>query len=821
MINVKFSLAKAVVFALLLLAFGIFAAPRAYAATGSSATGAEIIDYSDKIIINVVTDCEADNTGTEDATSAIQDALDAAIDQASDEVCVEVRVPAGTYNISTTLKIYSNTRLVLNEDATIVKCFSAGAMLRNARNDGKNGRYNGNHNIVIKGGTWDGNTDNYSNVYYFSNIRIAHAQNVIIKNVSVLNNKNGHHIEIGGVKGLTITGCYFSGYTGSLLKEAIQLDVMNNSELYAGYSPFDDTTCKNVLITDNTFYKLSRGIGSHSAVAGVYYTNITIKNNTFEKCTDIAMILYNYKHCTISGNTIKNCGAGITFNYMSDEDFEHYYAPVDGLNSTKSSISSNADTIISDNDITTKDTSDNFAPFGIKIYGVVVGQATDTYPAADYTISNVRISGNEIKTMGSALILQNVSSSSVRENTIRAREVANESYLVRLLSCTDVSFSSNSVSNSLKSGVAVNGGSGYTISKNSFKTNTGVGLLVSNAADSKITQNSFSLNALGGIKLDEGSGSVECTSNIIKQSGGYGIKLDASADCVIKSNDITGADYGIYCTKTATATVSENTFETVSDKVYAQADGLIAVQIKNFSVEETLSNTVKLTWTAMNEADGINVYRAAAGTDEFELIATLENGSIYQDDSLRSATNYKYKIVPFIDVDGTSCENTSSNIITARTKYNIETSYVECVSQARFTAKPITPSFKIEANSIELVEGIDYDYSFSNNIYVGTATLTITGKGDYIGTLTYNFEITLDGERVNNTAAKNTTGVFSTDNTVKVYNVEINSISDSVLADSDETVNAAKRTLDAIYSQVPYEIKVKTGVWNGSGYVFY
>ena len=79
-------------------------------------------------------------------------------------------------------------------------------MLKNTMQYGGGG-YGADRNIVIEGGTWDGNTSAYNSMYTFSNIRIAHANNIAFRGVSVINNKNGHHLEIGGVQGLSIDGC--------------------------------------------------------------------------------------------------------------------------------------------------------------------------------------------------------------------------------------------------------------------------------------------------------------------------------------------------------------------------------------------------------------------------------------------------------------------------------------------------------------------------------------------------------------------------------------------------------------------------------------
>ena len=47
----------------------------------------------------------------------------------------------------------------------------------------------------------------------------------------------------------------------------------------------------------------------------------------------------------------------------------------------------------------------------------------------------------------------------------------------------------------------------------------------------------------------------------------------------------------------------------------------------------------------------------------------------------------------------------------------------------------------IGEDGAELVYGEDYTITYTNNINVGTATATITGMGNYTGTLTYNFKI--------------------------------------------------------------------------------
>ena len=64
------------------------------------------------------------------------------------------------------------------------------------------------------------------------------------------------------------------------------------------------------------------------------------------------------------------------------------------------------------------------------------------------------------------------------------------------------------------------------------------------------------------------------------------------------------------------------------------------------------------------------------------------------------------------------------------------------ISNQTYTGSAITPALTIKNGSTTLVSGTDYTATYSNNISVGTATVTVTGKGNYAGTLTKTFSIT-------------------------------------------------------------------------------
>jgi len=84
----------------------------------------------------------------------------------------------------------------------------------------------------------------------------------------------------------------------------------------------------------------------------------------------------------------------------------------------------------------------------------------------------------------------------------------------------------------------------------------------------------------------------------------------------------------------------------------------------------------------------------------------------------------------------TKCEQTKIEIVTS-----IKRATVSGLGSMLYTGNAVTPTpvVKIYDKSLEI--GKDYKVSYKNNINVGTATVTITGKGNYYGTMTKTFKI--------------------------------------------------------------------------------
>ena len=63
------------------------------------------------------------------------------------------------------------------------------------------------------------------------------------------------------------------------------------------------------------------------------------------------------------------------------------------------------------------------------------------------------------------------------------------------------------------------------------------------------------------------------------------------------------------------------------------------------------------------------------------------------------------------------------------------------VSAQVYTGKALKPAVKVVLDGTTLTKGADYTVSYKNNVKPGTATVTVTGKGNYTGTVQATFAI--------------------------------------------------------------------------------
>ena len=239
---------------------------------------------------------------------------------------ITVIVPDGTYYIGSTLKVYAKTNIVLSENAVMKRMQSAGDvhMLKNRTDPDATattgeGGYSQCRDIVITGGTWDGNAtgkrSSNGNILYF-----GHAQNITITDTVIKNGSGVHLIEFAGVKNALVENVELYGYTMCPVadateadKEAIQIDYCSSVSAPA-MKPYDGTPCDTITIRNCYIHDYMAGVGTHTQ-GNQASTNIRIENNTFTNITNACVNLRNFKNTTIANNTAKNA---TTFVYASD-----------------------------------------------------------------------------------------------------------------------------------------------------------------------------------------------------------------------------------------------------------------------------------------------------------------------------------------------------------------------------------------------------------------------------------------------------------------------------------------------------------------------
>lgn len=563
--------------------------------TGTAAFAAEI-KYSDIVI----GDGELSETGenaASDNAKVIQAAFDEAKNKASDKNRYRIYFPKGEYHINTTLNIFSNTELYLDEKTTLVQDAPKGQNIVKAGDfSQKHILYNGFRNIKIDGGKWDMQFNGSCAM------RFGHCTNLSIRNVNITNILDAHHIEAAAVDTLSITDSTFTSSLrrGSNSCEAIQLDILHDSKHFPGFEEFDDTPNKNVTISGCTFSNLHSGIGTRSAVVSKYFDNVVIENNKFENIQEKAISCFNYKNSKIINNTFTNVNSGICFEYLPNNFFGAYSQRMYIANDKSiGKINSKSSTVISGNVMNIKQMAES--SYGIYAYGAKVDASTakaNGIVAGDYTINDL----------------------SIDNNTITVEENSSKSYGIYITGVNKSEISSNTLTDYSSAKDGINGINICASKKNVIKNNN-----ISGAFNNGISIFNKSF---------PGSKNLLITSNSISGVKSYGIRVAESSYATIKSDNNISAGLSPLCL------YSQN---------YSQNVPTPSVKSKGYS----LRNMPLIRFSSLNGSAGYKVSRSAYnGT--FKEIATVYGENLnFEDKSSTAFSKNYYRVTPIYNVGGT------------------------------------------------------------------------------------------------------------------------------------------------------------------------
>lgn len=572
-----------------------------------------------------------------------------------------VVLPAGEYHLTKGLTVYSNTTIRAEEGSYFIKEFDYTPFIANDTTNDPGG-YDASENITVIGGVWNANQEAY-HIQGIECFRFIHAKNITVQDAEIMNVPEGSHlITLAGVDTALVENNVLHGYTGEMGKEAIHLDIVHDETMVPGTDNYDDTACRNITIQNNEVYDFPRGIGSHSAVDGVFHDTILIAGNNIHDVSDTAIRIFCYKNTTISQNVIKNAGIGV-----------RVYTDLDGAN-YKESLQENSGTgaledyniLIDDNTIT--DLTDiELGGYGISVTG-----------SSNRSLQGITITNNLVKRVNNAnafgirvtfctgavvtgntiagsdyggMILLDSSTCTVKSNLISYTE----SYGIYMERTVNSIFAKNKIWSVRNSAIYLNFASnGCTLSYNTISkagyNGSGDGIGMNRTGSVTLYKNTIKYPVKNGIALYNECTANKIVANYILSSGQNSIVLYNSSDKnKIKSNVITAPG------KNGIAIYNSSLSNTIAyNKISKPAENGIAVYLGSNNAY-ILENTV--TASSMR---GIFIYKADKAKIVNNTISESTNNAIHVGTSADTyvdgnifVNNLSYRIM--ITSDCTGC----------------------------------------------------------------------------------------------------------------------------------------------------------------------
>nr|MBQ8252520.1 right-handed parallel beta-helix repeat-containing protein [Lachnospiraceae bacterium] len=504
-----------------------------------------------------------------DITTALNAALSDASQVANAGNIYTVKVPAGSYTLSGTLHLYSNTTLSMYGATFTANASIAFTMLmlgtQSYVDSSECQGYDGFQNITVEGGTLVA-----TGTHSHTPVRLTHATNLTLKGFTVGGGNADHLVEAVAIKNFIIDGCTFRNMSKSErgAREALQFDIAASDSIFPDIWQ-DGTMMENVTVKNCTFSNVSRGVGSHSMLLNRYHNNIKIINNTFNNVDMECIVALSYINSEISGNVMTNCGSGIILQSSKSRVDSIFTRIQNGQSSYAGTLVTNFNTKVYNNKIqvTYKQIADGL--FGIKLRGYNHSSGTSKSAngdviAANHYISGVEIYNNQITTPGYGISLQDARNNIVRNNAI-----------------------------------TVSG------TKSSDKTSYNGILCSQGSSNNRLASNSVTNAKNNGILVMDDSSASEITGNTITKPGADGINIGAGCrvNGNIANNTVTNAgEHSITLYNKATVT-GDITGNSISNS------GMTGIQI---NVKSTVKGDVSKNTIATSGNNGISVMSSSA-----------------------------------------------------------------------------------------------------------------------------------------------------------------------------------------------------------------
>lgn len=182
---------------------------------------------------------------------------------------------------------------------------------------------------------------------------------------------------------------------------------------------------------------------------------------------------------------------------------------------------------------------------------------------------------------------------------------------------------------------------------------------------------------------------------------------------------------------------------------------------------------------------------------------------------LKSGKKYYVRVRSYTNVHGEVYYGNWSDIKSITTaKTNFKKAKISGIKTKSYTGKAIKQSIKVTYNGKALKNGKNYTISYSNNKKVGTAKVTIKGKGTYGGVITKTFKINPAKQKIKSLKAKSKGFTVNWTQKDSGTGYEIQYSTNSSFKGATKKTVKNKKTSKATYSKLKakkkYYVRVRT-----------
>ena len=236
---------------------------------------------------------------------------------------------------------------------------------------------------------------------------------------------------------------------------------------------------------------------------------------------------------------------------------------------------------------------------------------------------------------------------------------------------------------------------------------------------------------------------IAITPTVTLQGWTYGAEPN---EPVVGNNPGNGAvefSYAVKGTTTYTRDVPENVGDyTIRASVAAARQYAAGEATADFSISKAVATVTKapvantLTYTGAPQA-----LVATGETTSGTLMYSLSNVEGFSENIPTGTDAGKYTVYYFVQADANHINSDTLSVDVTIAAKTLTEEMIADIADQIYTGHAVEPEVTVKHGDKVLVLDTDYTIAYTNNIKVGTASVSITGKGNYTGTVTKEYSI--------------------------------------------------------------------------------